>query len=350
VHLAALLRLLLATSIAASVGCASLPNRMGNNADQAAGNKFNSTLSLARLSERHGQTENARQVYEAIVRSDPANTEANHRLAVIAARERKFAIADEHFQKALAADPVNPELLTDFGYFHYLQNRYPEAEELLRRSLELAPDSPATRTNLGLVVGEQGRLDEAFQEFLRSGDEAQAHANMGYLFAAMGDLDRAENEYHMALALNGSLRPAGEALAQIGERRRALRPRSRSRAAHIAAVGQPQTPGAQPPDPLFASVTERPLPREELAPWRSGSAPFAPPNEPIHLANHVAPAAAPEQSPQTPTWPTTQDQGVQQASFTAPDGGHAPRGFPTSQSPWSRPTWTAPLASPGQAP
>lgn len=342
---AGLPQLSLFASLAALAGCAALPDKMplasNQSEEKSPASKFESSLSLARLSERQGQTDNARQVYEAIIQSAPDNALARHRLGVIAARQRQFAAAEEHFQKALATGPSNPELLADVGYLYYLQDRLPEAEQMLRQSLELAPNSQSVQTNLALVLGEQGRLDEAYAEFLRSGDEAVARANLGYVCTVLGDFERAEKEYHLALTLNPKLRPAGEALSQLGQRRRAMRSHeSRQLAAKTPSAQAPDSrsphrlPGVEQPDPFIFSVTDGPPALFPAA---------ARPMRPMAEAAPIPPAS---QMPASTPAPETQDQGVRQASFTTPDAGHAPRGFPANHSPWTRPTWTAPVAAP----
>jgi Tfp pilus assembly protein PilF len=303
-----------------SLGCSVLPQRSPQ-AEQdravAAAGKFESSLSLARLHERHGQVESARQVYEAILEQDAANGLANHRLAVIAARQRRFDQADRHFQQALAGGSPSSELLADVGYFDYLQDRLPEAEQKFRQALELDGGNRAARTNLALVLGEQGRLEEAFAEFRRAGGEAQAHANLAYVCALLGDMERAESEYHRALALDPQLKPAAEALAQIGERRRALRPQRTNvrREQQVASTIPRRLPAPRQPDPLIASVAESPaLPSPVIqASW---SEPLPP-----------RPAAA---APEKPAGPPAM------APIANPAAGLV-KGAPA---PWAQPTWT----------
>ena len=319
-----ILRLLLLTAVmlAGGLGCSVLPQRSPADHDRpiaAAAGKFESSLSLARLHERHGQVENARKVYEAVLEQDAANLLANHRLAVIAARERRFDEADRHFQQALAAGSPSSELRADVGYFDYLQDRLPEAEQKLRQALELDGRNHPARTNLALVLGEQGRLEEAYAEFRRADGEAQAHANLAYVCALLGDVERAESEYHRALALDPQLKPAAEALAQIGERRRALRPRRADvrPAEQVASSSIPRRlPVPQQPDPLIATVTEPPAPPSAViqASW----------SEPL------PPRAA----------ATAPDQPVRPAASPAPIANPAAGLVTQGLSPWAQPTWT----------
>ncbi len=322
-HWRRLLRTMCLAILGTSVGCASfspqLPWKKTPDANATAVDNFESPLSLARLNERHGQVESARLVYEAVLRNDPQNALAHHRLGVIAAQRRRFTQAEEHFQRALSAGEPTAELLADAGYLAYLQDQLDEAEVKLRQALEVSPTNQTARTNLALVLGEQGRFEECLNEFRRAGDEAQAHANLAYVYATLGELDLAENEYHRALALNPKLLPAADALSQLAERRRALRPhgaRPRAMETQVAVRSSPpapaptRLPAIDRPDPLIASVTEAPTPvpvaRDRLSAATSPGA--------AHSVRQV--------SFNTTTQPAT--------SIVS-----------SSPAPWSQPTWTA---------
>ena len=206
------------------IGCKQLPlrdhfpNMAGRKTKPVVDEKLESQLSLARLSERHGQHEYATQVYKAILRKHPENVAAYHRLAVIAARESEFAEAETHFQKALELGDRSAHLLADVGYYFYLRDQLDEAEKLLRESLEADHNQKGARTNLALVLGEQGRFDDAYAEFNKVLSDGESHANMGYIYSLNGDLDQAEREFHIALSLDNTLRPAAEALLELNNR------------------------------------------------------------------------------------------------------------------------------------
>jgi Flp pilus assembly protein TadD len=335
--------------LTAASGCAAVKQRLPfakkTDAETAAKGQYESSLSLARLSERHGQIENARQVYDAVLRKDPENAFAHHRLGVMAARERQLAKADEHLSKALTAGTPSADLLADVGYLYYLQDRLPEAEEKLRQSLELAPTNRTARTNLGLVLGEQGRLDESYAEFCRADTEAQARANLGYVYAMLGDLERAEAEYHVALSLDPSLRQAAEALGQLAQRRRAFRGRGASEnvVAQVDSNAPNRLPSVQ--DPFFVSVTEVPQRRQPDASRMRAylSRPMAPPNA---IPTAETPRTNPSMeiaalNPSSPPVHAPPANAVQQASYTAV-------AVPTVSSPWSTPTWTPTTGAPSQ--
>ena len=77
-------------------------------------------LSMARLGERHGQTETAHKIYEKVLLQDADNVEALHRLGVMAAKTQDYETAISYLTKAEMNDPSNVELLNDLGYALFL--------------------------------------------------------------------------------------------------------------------------------------------------------------------------------------------------------------------------------------
>jgi Flp pilus assembly protein TadD len=235
-------------------GCRQVPLRNDNGAPdlkpQTAkkDDKLDSQLSLARLSERHGQNDYAAQVYEAILRQKPRTVEAHHRLAVIASQKQDYETAERHFQQALEYGPRNPQLLADIGYYFYLREQLEDAEKTLRESLAANPQNKAARNNLALVLGEQGRVVEAMEEFQKVVSEAEAHANMGYILVMLGDIPQARVEFNTALSMDNTLRSAAEALIQLEEQMKSdpVIARSTNRETESLARGKAANIGATP--------------------------------------------------------------------------------------------------------
>ncbi len=179
-------------------------------------------LSLARLSERHGDASQAAELYQAILRDEPQNQTAHHRLAVIAAEEQKLDLANQHFDQAMACGSPTADLLNDRAYFYYLQQDLETAEKDARQAIALEPRNKVARNNLALILGEKGQFDESLVEFRRVVGEAEAQANLAYVRAMAGDLDGAEKNLHKALELDSTLRPAANALLELSDRRRGI--------------------------------------------------------------------------------------------------------------------------------
>jgi Tfp pilus assembly protein PilF len=174
-------------------------------------------LSMARLSERQGDSRTAEQIYLAVLKQQPQNQLALHRLGVLAANSREHEKAAEYLTAATRVGPPSAELLNDIGFNLLMMGRVPEAEAAIRQAIEIDPRNRAARNNLGLVLGETRRYDESLAEFRRAGDEAEAQANLAYAQTRAGDLAGARSSYHRALMLNNELKPAAEALVQLAQ-------------------------------------------------------------------------------------------------------------------------------------
>lgn len=222
-------------------GCAALPfksgpveteqavpkERVGSNKEKfgSSKDKYHSQMSLARLSERKGQHDNATMLYSAILKKEPKNYIAHHRLAVLAGRAGRFDEAAEHFARAEEFGSDSAEFWNDRGYCDYLQEKHEEAEKHLRLALKRDPANKSARNNLGLLLGEQGKFDESLVQFKSAVGEAEAHSNLAYVKSQAGDYAGAEKHYHQALNMNNELRPAAEALLQLPQYNIAAAPR-----------------------------------------------------------------------------------------------------------------------------
>lgn len=117
----------------------------------------------ARLLEADQQPEQAARLYEGILKAEPKDGAALHRLAVVYAQQGEVEAAEDCFRKALRLDDQNAELHGDYGYFCYLVRRWDDAETHLQRAVELNPSLLAAHNNLGLLAAEQGNIDLAIR-------------------------------------------------------------------------------------------------------------------------------------------------------------------------------------------
>ncbi len=179
--------------------------------------KIEGPLALARLSERRGQPTQAEQLYRAVMERDPQNPIPYQRLGVMRAKEGRFKEADALLAEALRRAPSDTNVLCDVGYSFYLQHRLEESEQVLRRAVEIKPQDERVCNNLAVVLGDQGRDAEALVLFQRVNTEGKAFANLGFVFAQRGEMDKAKGAYSRALALDPSLRPAAEAMVQLNQ-------------------------------------------------------------------------------------------------------------------------------------
>jgi len=170
---------------------------------------------MARLSERHGDPRTAEQIYLAVLKKNPQNQLAHHRLGVLSAKAREHDKAGRISECGPPSwDRPRPNCSTNRVQSVH-DGRVPEAEAAIRQAIEIDPQNRSARNNLGLVLGETSRYGESLAEFRRAGGEAEAQANLAYAQTRAGDLAGAKSSYHRALSLNKELKPAAEALVQL---------------------------------------------------------------------------------------------------------------------------------------
>jgi Flp pilus assembly protein TadD len=256
-----------------------------------------SQAAFARLAERRGQTGHAESVYREMLQQDSTLVQPHHRLGVIEAKKGNFDAANTHFQIALMRAPKNVELLVDAGYCLYLQSRLEEAEEVYSTAFRIDPDHESLCNNLGLLFGEQRRFEEALAAFKRCNPPAEAHANLAFVMAQLGDVELAERNFHAALSQNPKLRSAAIALVQL----------EKAKQTQAIAMRATTPPAAAPVVPATATESPAPMPLmppspQEVALLPSQSA--SPPSTPLPLqtrADHVAQLPSqPASPPSTP--------------------------------------------------
>jgi Tfp pilus assembly protein PilF len=211
-------------------------------------------LSMARLSERHGDADTAERIYQAVLTKQPQNQLALHRLGVLAAKTGEHEQAARHFDAAARLGPPSAELLNDIGFNLFVMGRLQEAEGVFRQAIAADPQNRSARNNLGLVLGETRRYDESLAEFRRGGKgEAEAQANLAYAQTQAGDMAGARSSYHRALTLDKELKSAAEALVQLAPQGQA----NRDGASTSEIKTLPELARAGRTSRLFESVIER---------------------------------------------------------------------------------------------
>lgn len=179
--------------------------------------KVETGVKLARVQEREGNLRQALKMYEDMLQADPANGEIYHRLMVVNTRVDNPERADAYFQEAQKRLPNNAELYADYGYACYLRGDMPTAETWLKKAHQMDPKNERITANLALVVGVEGRVQESLAYFRQYLDDAEAHANLGFVLTQRGDFEAARNSYTKALSLNPGLKSAQHALLQLTE-------------------------------------------------------------------------------------------------------------------------------------
>jgi Flp pilus assembly protein TadD len=158
-------------------------------------------LGLTKLAQ--GQLKAAEEALTRAVELDPNSAGARYALAAALGLMGRPDEALEYATRAQEIRPSDAHIENVIGMSRLLLEDYPLAEASFRRAVRLAPRLTSFANNLGLALGLQGRFEEAYAVFLKTGDEQMALNNLGYVHYLRGDHDRAIEHFERALAAAG---------------------------------------------------------------------------------------------------------------------------------------------------
>jgi predicted O-linked N-acetylglucosamine transferase (SPINDLY family) len=149
---------------------------------------------------RRGETQKARQLYQAILEARPDNIEARDALAALESRSARFNTLSTYLQKdefaavveqgeALLPEYPDAVFLCNLLGTAYANLHQPErAISYFEKALEIRPDIAEAHANLGKALSETGRGEDAIASFLRAlrirPDYADAHYSLGVALGA----------------------------------------------------------------------------------------------------------------------------------------------------------------------
>ncbi|RTL53740.1 MAG: tetratricopeptide repeat protein [Bradyrhizobiaceae bacterium] len=162
-----------------------------------------------------GDLANAEPKLREALRLAPQNNAALTNLAVVLARQDKFAEAQVYARKAVADDDSNIEALRILSAC-CLKDSDPQFDEILRindRIIQLAPNDGSAHNNRGLALVHGGRFTEALESYDRAIalNPANAHylTNRGNVLFELKQYSQALATHDKALALNPGMLPEG---------------------------------------------------------------------------------------------------------------------------------------------
>ncbi|QDU79056.1 tetratricopeptide repeat protein [Polystyrenella longa] len=157
---------------------AEFPMESDTSLAKAATSDVDKLLREGQAYESAGDFDQAKQVYKQVLASQPVNSRAHHRLAVLADLQKNYTEAEQHYRQAMLDSPLDPELLSDLGYSYLLQNRYSESQSYLTQAVQMAPTHTRAVNNLGLLHAKQGQYDQALAMFRKTGTESEAQMKL----------------------------------------------------------------------------------------------------------------------------------------------------------------------------
>ena len=171
----------------------------------APGQNVTSLIQEAVTCHRQGQIEQAKSLYEKVLRIQPNNFDALHLLGVVAAQQNQLHEAIASYDKAIKINPANAgayynraNALRDLKYLNDAIASYDQA-------LAIKPDYAIAHYNRANVLKDGERLDEAVASYDKAiaikPDYADAYYNRANVLSNLNRLDEAIASYDTAIAI-----------------------------------------------------------------------------------------------------------------------------------------------------
>jgi len=175
-------------------------------------------LKRAQALAKRGETQQARQMYQAVLEYDPGHRQARDELTALDHRSARFNALAELYQKGDYDDALQQgtALVRQYPDAAFLHNtlgntnaalkKWDEAIQCYASALRIRPDVAETHVNLGKTFSQLTRHDEAIACFrnalrVRPG-YADAHYSLGVVFQALQRDEEAVASYRKAIEIN----------------------------------------------------------------------------------------------------------------------------------------------------
>jgi tetratricopeptide (TPR) repeat protein len=159
---------------------------------------------LAGYFQQRGQHREAIVEFKKVISIDPKYVKAYNGLGVSYDFLSEFGNALLSYETAISLDPAQAYLHNNLGYSWLMQENPDRAISAFQKAISLNPQEPRFHNNLACAYAEKAHFQLAMEEFLRGGDEAQAHFNMAEVYFQKGIYAEAGKNYTAALQLNPS--------------------------------------------------------------------------------------------------------------------------------------------------
>ena len=121
---------------------------------------------------------NATFHYEAILSADSRNALAHQMLGRIGDQTQRFESAEYHYLRAIGERRDDPNLRSDLGYSYLQQGRLQEAKRELLKSLAIDANHQMAKANLAAVEAYLGNVDAALALLKQISSEQEAHQTL----------------------------------------------------------------------------------------------------------------------------------------------------------------------------
>jgi tetratricopeptide (TPR) repeat protein len=176
-------------------------------------------LRLALTQLEAGNTNEAVDICQSILRQQPDNSDTLNFLGVVAHQTGRQKVAIEYLENAIRLDDGIPEYYNNCGEAYRALHEYDLAIARFGQAITIKPDYVAAHNNLGNALQEQGRLDESVDCYQRAlaiwPDYPEAHNNLAAVYQEQGRIEEAVVSYERALVLKPDYANAWRHLATL---------------------------------------------------------------------------------------------------------------------------------------
>jgi tetratricopeptide (TPR) repeat protein len=148
---------------------------------------------------RLGDTESAIKAYQTAVRLNPFRDDMHIKLGNLYYAEERYQEAENAYKEAVRINPIANNHYS-LGQVYLATDRNIEAENQFNEVLRLEPESPNGNFGIGLALSMQERYEDAIHQFEEAIDIKEdfydAYAEMGYAYADLGDMEKAQDLVH----------------------------------------------------------------------------------------------------------------------------------------------------------
>ncbi len=163
------------------------------------------TFNAALTEDHRGHFEQAKSLYELVLRTDPSSLGALHNLAYLLFRQGERGEAERILRKAIKAHPRSAEAHNTLGLVLHTTGRFREAIACYRTAISLKPDNPMAHNNLGASLHELNHPDEAIPHYQNAlamnRNYPDAWRNLGNACQATGHIEGAREAFKTAILM-----------------------------------------------------------------------------------------------------------------------------------------------------
>jgi protein O-GlcNAc transferase len=153
-----------------------------------------------------GHINDAMNIFQNVLESDPNNTTALNNLGVISCQTGHYARAEDYLNKAISLKPDMPAYHCNLGNVFKAKGEREKAVIQYERAIRLKPDFAQAHNNIGTVLKDLKKYPEAIASLNKAvaiqADYAEAFYNLGNVFMDTENHPEAIESYNKAISLN----------------------------------------------------------------------------------------------------------------------------------------------------